>query len=447
VSLASGIDLPIRGLSPELRGATLLQPSHDRRHSTVLARGRIWKTHVVAGRRPDQVTVALGADASKELVWSWRTEARTGRSIVRFRAAVKGLAPTDASVVEVRGDSRTVEVPELLNDPVIRRHTVKVTGLEPDTPYAYSVGDGTAGGMSPWAVVRTGPRRSADVHLLAMGDPQCGLEGWGKLLAEASRRHPEAGALLIAGDLVDRGNERSNWDHFFLRASGVFDRLPVMPAVGNHEYLDKGPRLYQSFFRLPANGPEGVEPGLVYAFEYGDAFVGVLDSTLAVCSPVEAKRQAEWLEDRLARTDRRWKLVMFHHPVYASHRSRENLNLREAWVPVFDRQGVDVVLQGHDHAYLRTYPMRAGRRVSTPAEGTTYVVSVSGDKYYDQDPRDYSEAAFTRVSTYQTIDITSETGRLLYRSWNASGAEVDRFEIVKRADSSRLAEHLPPSRR
>lgn len=58
-----------------------------------------------------------------------------------------------------------------------------------------------------------------------------------------------------------------------------------MPCVGNHEYLDAGPRLYRAFFDLPHNGPSGIAPGLVYHFETGDACFAVLDSTLAVYDP------------------------------------------------------------------------------------------------------------------------------------------------------------------
>ena len=43
----------------------------------------------------------------------------------------------------VKGESTLVEVANLLNDPVIRRHRVVVDGLEPDTVYRYSLGDGT----------------------------------------------------------------------------------------------------------------------------------------------------------------------------------------------------------------------------------------------------------------------------------------------------------------
>jgi hypothetical protein len=435
MSLAVGGARPVADLPGALRGATLLRTSDDRRHATMLARGRVWKTHVVAGQVPDQVTVAFGEDPSGDLVWSWRTAPGVVRSVVRLRRAGDGAG----AVREVVGGSETIAVPDLLNDPVVRRHTVRVSGLEPATAYEYTLGDGTAAGTSGWATVRTAPRGNSDVALIYMGDPQCGLEGWGKLFATAYRRRPAASAVLIAGDLVDRGNERTNWDHFFLRAAGVFERVAMMPCVGNHEYLDRGPWLYRAFFTLPANGPAGVARDLVYSFEVGDAFVAVLDSTLAVSDPSQALRQADWLDTALLRTRRTWKLVMFHHPVYASHPARESPALRDAWVPVFDRHHVDLVLQGHDHAYLRTYPLRAGRRAGSPAEGTVYVVSVSGDKYYDQAPREYTEVGFTRVSTYQTIDLLARQNRLVYRSFDASGRERDGFTIEKPVGPPRVA--------
>jgi hypothetical protein len=433
VALETGTSRPVTGVPPGLVGAMLLRAPHDRRHAALLARGRVWKSHVPSTRAPDQVTISFGPDPSSELVWSWRTGPDVENSVVRVRAA-----GTAAAVREVQGRAETVEMPDLLNDPVIKRHTVRLSGLEAGTRYEYSLGDGTPQGMTPWTEIRTAPRGPSDVCLLYMGDPQCGLEGWGKLLSQAYRHRPDAGAVLIAGDLVDRGNERTNWDHFFLRAAGVFERLPVMPAVGNHEYLDRGPKLFRAYFALPANGPAGIECDLAYSFEYGDAFVAVLDSTLAVSDPSKAEVQAQWLDAQLSRTRRAWKLVMFHHPVYASHPWRESPALRDAWVPVFDRHHVDLVLQGHDHAYLRTYPMRGGRRVASPADGTVYVVSVSGDKYCDQNPRGYAEVNFTHVSTYQTIDVLPQLGRLVYRSFDRSGREVDGFTIDKPGTGRRL---------
>jgi len=436
VSLEGGQPRPVGAIPGVLWGATLLRRARDLRHETLLGRGRAWKTHVVATDRPDQITVTPGDDPSGELRWSWRTAAGVTRSIVRVRTADE---KSSVMVTEAEGESSALATPDVLNDPVTRRHSARVVGLTPGRRYQYTLGDGSAANTTDWATVRTPPAAGPrGVKLLYMGDPQCGLEGWGKLLAAASKAHPDAAALLIAGDLVDRGNERTNWDHFFLRAAGVFEQLPLLPAVGNHEYLDRGPRLYRAFFDPPRNGPEGVAPGLVYSVEIGDLFLAVLDSTLAVSDPAGAALQAEWLDARLSRTGRTWKVVALHHPLYASHPTRENPAVRAAWGPVFDRHKVDLVLQGHDHAYLRTYPLRDGRRAETPAGGTVYVVAVSGDKFCDQDPRDYTEVGFTRVSTYQTIEVDPASNRLSYRSIDGDGRERDRFTITK---PSRVAAH------
>jgi hypothetical protein len=439
VSAAFDAWKPFETLPPELDGAVMLQASHDRRHSTLLAAGRVWKTRVISGRRPDQVVIAFGADPARELVWTWRTSpdvATTAVRIVRAKAGADrkppaGGEPRPDEVRIIAGDSTCVEVPNVLNDPVVRRHRVRVAGLEPDTAYDYSLGDGTPGGWGPWKSVKTAPARGRVVRLLYVGDAQTGLERWGRLLETAARAHRDLDFLVLAGDLVDRGNERTNWDHFFLRAAPVFDRMPMMPCAGNHEYLDVGPRLYRAAFELPHNGPPGIPPDLVYSFEAGDACFAVLDSTRAVWDPSDARRQAEWLDRTLARTAATWKLVMFHHPVYPSHPWRDMPALRQEWVPIFDKHHVDLVLQGHDHAYQRTYPLRAHRRVDRPGEGTVYVIAVSGDKYVDLAHRAYVEVGFAGVSTYQTIEIDPESRRLGYRAFAEDGRTVDEFLIEK----------------
>jgi hypothetical protein len=424
---------PFATVPDELVGAVLLQPSHAARHSSMLATGRVWKTHVVSGPRPDQIAISYGADPCRELVWTWRTSPDVVASAVRI-AAVAGegeAAPSEGTTRFVAGGSSGIEVPNVLNDPVVRRHRAVVGGLEPDRVYRYSLGDGTPRGWSPWKTVKTAPDRVRPLRFLYLGDAQTGFERWGKLLEGAVRRHPGMDFLVLAGDIVDRGNERTNWDHFFLRAAPVLDRMPVMPCAGNHEYLDVGPRLYRAFFELPRNGPRGIDPELAYSFEAGDACFAVMDSTLAVWDPGAARRQAGWLDATLSRTKARWKIAIFHHPVYPSHPWRDMPALREHWVPVFDKHHVDLVLQGHDHAYQRTYPLRGHRPSGGADRGTIYVIAVSGDKYVDQVRREHVAIGLAGVSTYQTIEIDPRADRLTYRAWTEDGQVVDAFEIDK----------------
>jgi 3',5'-cyclic AMP phosphodiesterase CpdA len=436
---------PFEGLPSRLRGATVIQVEEDQKHATLLVKGRAWKTHAPSALRPDQIVVSFGEDAATSLTWSWRTDVRTEQTALLLAPAGQGGEPEDPRQIQlIRGDSARIDCAAVVNDPVILRHRVAASGLQPDTVYAYALGYGPNPDWARWRTVRTGPRRSRDFSFLYLGDPQTGLEAWGRLIEGAYRRRPDLGFVMIAGDLVDRGNERTNWDHFFLRAARVFDRLPLMPCVGNHEYLDKGPQLYRSFFALPENGPAGIDRNLVYAFEHGGAAFAVLDSTLGVTDPRLARLQAEWLDATFARSKADWKFVMFHHPVYASHPSRESPSLGDAWVPLFDRHRVDLVLQGHDHAYLRTYPMRGGRRAEPHEQGTVYVVSVSGDKFYDQAPREYVQKGLTHVSTYQTIDVRGEL--LTYRAFDDLGREVDSFTRDK-AGRSRPSPNLARANR
>ena len=75
--------------------------------------------------------------------------------------------------------------------------------------------------------------------------------------------------------------------------------------------------------------------------------------------------------------------------------------------------------------------MKGGKRVDSPKDGTVYIVSVSGTKMYDQDPREYTEFGMTNVATYQVLDIQISGDRLVYRSYDIDGAKRDEIIIEK----------------
>ncbi len=84
--------------------------------------------------------------------------------------------------------------------------------------------------------------------------------------------------------------------------------------------------------------------------------------------------------------------------------------------------------------------MKDGRPVASPSEGTVYVVSVSGEKFYEQNLRGYTAKGMTNLATYQTIDVKVAQKRLTYRSFDRDGREVDAFVIDKGTGGARLAD-------
>src|SRR5690606_38690334 len=114
-----------------------------------------------------------------------------------------------------------------------------------------------------------------------------------------------------------------------------------------------------------------------------------------------------------------------------SAENRENEGVVKFWGALFDKYHVDIAFQGHDHAYLRTYPMKNQQRVASPAEGTIYIVSNSGMKRYEQVDHPYTEVGFENASTYQAIDIQIDGNRLVYRAYDVDGNLRDEFVIEK----------------
>jgi acid phosphatase type 7 len=87
------------------------------------------------------------------------------------------------------------------------------------------------------------------------------------------------------------------------------------------------------------------------------------------------------------------------------------------------------VLQGHDHAYLRTRPMKNGAPVFAGELGTTYIVSVSGTKMYDQRQHGYTAMGMTNVPTYQVFQIAGT--QLTYRAHDMDGKLRDQLMVDK----------------
>ncbi len=373
---------------------------------------------------PSQIVLNLTQSPSTSISISWSTSTNISHSVVEWKEVNK------TEVYTSQANAKTITDPFLINNPEIFRWHLTLNNLKPDTFYEYRVGSPENNIWSDWFKFKTPPKDPQKFSFIYLGDAQNGFEQWGKLLKEATKKCEDCSFIMMAGDLVNRGNERDDWDDFFHNADNIFARYPLVPTIGNHEYKsskDMLPQMYLDYFVLPENGPQNITPEFCYSFEYSNAKFIILNANL---NPV---LQKDWLEEQLRNTSSIWKFLMFHQPIYSSAPRRDNKHIRDAWLPIIDKYQVDIVFQGHDHSYWRTYPLKNGEVSSNPSDGTIYVISFSGTKAYkQQEPLPIIATAFAKIPTYQIITIeTKPENKLTYRAYDIDNNIKDEFTIKK----------------
>jgi hypothetical protein len=314
-----------------------------------------------------------------------------------------------------------------------RFHSVVMDGLQPATQYAYRVGDSVY--WSEWSHFRTAAEREAPLSFLYFGDAQNDIKSlWSRAVRGAFAKMPDANFMLHAGDLVNRSLRDHEWGEWFYAGGWIYRSMPSIATPGNHEYEptpDRGRRLSEQWrptFTLPENGPEGF-PETAYFVDYqGTRFIS-LDSPAFIYDSTRMAPQVEWLRGILADNPNTWTIVTMHHPVYSSRYGRDNEFLREQLQPVFEEFGVDLVLQGHDHAYGRgtTLPLGTGARPTI--DGPVYVVSVSGPKMYYLSLEPWMQRAGSNTQLYQLIRIAGDS--LDFTAYTVTGETYDAFTLVK----------------
>ncbi|MDP8937172.1 MAG: metallophosphoesterase [Actinomycetota bacterium] len=238
-------------------------------------------------------------------------------------------------------------------------------------------------------------------------------------MAETYRQAP-FGLVALLGDICYYGNFEDRFDDVFARPmrplldAGVGFEL----AIGNHDedlrHSDEGMAEIEAELRLLGT------PGLHYTTTHGPAQFFYLDSSAPGGLLADGhSEQREWLDDALAGSSTRWKIVVLHHPPYSSGRHGSTPGAKERLEPVLSRHGVDLVLAGHDHHYERTHPI----------DGITYVVSGGGCK-----TTPVGRSRFTAVaeSTLEFLLVEIVGDRLVGTSIRPDGEVVDRFSLTAR---------------
>lgn len=318
-----------------------------------------------------------------------------------------------------------------------------VEGLKSNTKYLYQVGGSEA--MSPVYSYKT-PKFSDTFRFTAVGDPQLGKpaedldwqkKNWHLVLNKVKHHFPNTSFLISMGDQVNHFDDNGQYEAFL--DQGVLYSMPFAPVKGNH---DMGGPQYSEHFLLPNQSSLGSCDDAGdgdYWFTRGKALFMVLDTM----------NKEKWDEHEAfiasaveANPDARWRIVFSHYSPYNGYEGYlENAQaIRPYFLSFTDRYDIDLVMCGHDHAYVRTYFIQKDgscEEYESPAvnpEGTMYLTLSSSSGSLYRRPVSQNEAAVsTKRHAPEVTDVQVTSKSLKVTTYNAETWEVtDTYEIRKK---------------
>lgn len=394
--------------------------------------------------QPDRIALTFSGDPATTQSVTWRTDYTIDEAYAEVAIAT-GAPKFWRNAQRYTAKTERMDASEIDRANIIAHyHSVTFTNLSPDTLYAYRVGNGEY--WSEWFHFRTASQEAKPFAFLYVGDAQNDIMSlWSRLIRASYSKVPDARFIIHAGDLVNRAHSEQDWGEWFHAGSFIHSMIPSVPVPGNHEYQpyneqdDKADirRLsaqWRPQFTLPENGPDSLKETSYYLDYQGVRII-------ALNSNERREEQVPWVDSVLANNPNKWTIATFHHPVYSASGRRDNKSLRESWKPVFDRHGVDLALQGHDHSYARgrtpaaSINVMEGANALDASTGTVYVVSVSGGKMYNLKPNGWEsygvkrDRAAENTQLFQVIRIEGDT--LHYEAYTAVGELYDAFDLIK----------------
>jgi Predicted phosphohydrolases len=243
----------------------------------------------------------------------------------------------------------------------------------------------------------------------------------GKMLA--SHQRTAFDFVIAAGDnIYPNGSGRSFNKNFEQPFAGLLkDHVKFYAVLGNHDVREGR----QDQCQYPLFNMSGQN---YYKISRGNGIVEffMLDSTDFGAT------QFGWLENSLRDSKAKWKIAVFHHPIYSSaglHGS--DMGLRKRLEPLFTRYGVNICFSGHDHVYERTVPQK----------GIQYFVSGAGGKVRRGDLERGSSltaAGFDQDNHYMVFEI--DDNEVKFEAISETGSVVDGGLIKQSPTASVLVE-------
>lgn len=409
--------------------------------SALIAQDSIYLGKYPPTEVPDRINLSWNGDPATSMAVTWRTsqQIKVGHAEIKIADASPYFSNTD-TIIATTGNYTS-------DQNTANYHSVSFTDLQPNTLYAYRVG-ALGSEWSEWSHFKTADQQEKPFSFIYLGDAQNDLKSrWSRTIREAFKHLPRADFILHAGDLVNLPHADDEWGEWFYAAGWIYRTIPSIPTPGNHEYLknDDGTRSlcghWRPTFTLPENGPDGLKE-TTYYIDYQGARIISLNAPDFVYNDNLDSIQVKWLENTLKSNTQKWTIVTLHHPIFSPAISRDNPDLRAAFQPLFDKFGVDFVLQGHDHSYGRGGNNLPEGATIIDSTGPVYVVSVSGPKMYASNMASWMDRAAHDLQLFQIIKVNGQV--LTFQAYTTTGELYDKFQLVKKQDHTNLFVDLAP---
>jgi len=251
--------------------------------------------------------------------------------------------------------------------------------------------------------VETLPTRQDSLKFAVLGDNGTGEQpeyDVGQQMAAARTTFPFDTVLMLGDNMYGRQDPQDFVVKFERPYAALLQAgVRVYATLGNHD--DQNNRFYKPF---------NMGGERYFTFVKKDVRFFVLDT-----NQLDPKQQA-WFDEALQRSDDRWRICIFHHPIYSdAARHGSDVSLRVVLEPLLVKYGVDVVFSGHDHVYERLKPQK----------GINYFVSGSGGQLRKGDvrPSGLTAAYYDQDQSFMLVEVAGN--EMFFEAVSRSGAKVD----------------------
>lgn len=254
----------------------------------------------------------------------------------------------------------------------------------------------------------------------------------GRLFHEIDSLYPDVTLYVLGGDVIERPMN-SYWDYWYSTMREIAIKTPVVAAAGNHEYL-KGfpPELEERFYHtFPIFDRENSGGNACACVSTGKAAFFIIDSNKEFWT---YPAQRSWLKKKMNGSDAKWKIVVLHHPIYSMRGRLNNMLQRMAFNPVIKECGATLVLQGHEHAYMRRATVDKTGKYTTPI----YITSHCSPKNYRIGFSGGAQRYGGGDRYYQYITISDDT--LTVETYNSAHILYDKLQVTDSCGTARVKE-------